>query len=98
MFCCKIDGNKISIVLNFFDVISKFFSMFYSMFYLSILCLFYIFAFLCFVVLCFVIDLSQDVSKFDIVAVTFMMQCFTNHIEHCLLYEHHTFITCCAWE
>ena len=60
MYCCrKIDGNKFSMFLNFFDVISKFFRSFFdvfSMFCLSILCLFYIFAFLCFVVLCFVID------------------------------------------
>ena len=61
MHCCrKIDGNKFSMFLNFFDVISEFFrsffDVFFSMFCLSILCLFYIFAFLCFVVLCFVID------------------------------------------
>ena len=49
---------KFLIFLNFFDVISKFFNLFslffkcfFSMIYLSILCLFYIFAFLCFVVL-----------------------------------------------
>ena len=39
------------------------FSIFFSMFYLSILCLFSIFAFLCFVVLCFVID-PVDRHKF----------------------------------
>ena len=37
---------------SFFDL----FSIFFSMFCLSILCLFHIFAFLCFVVLCFVIE------------------------------------------
>ena len=55
MYCChKIDGNKFSMSLNFFDVISNIFRSFFdvfSMFCLSILCLFYIFAFLCFVVL-----------------------------------------------
>ena len=59
-FVVKLIEIKISIFLNFFDVISKFFRSlfrsFFSMFCLSILCLFYIFAFLCFVVLCFVID------------------------------------------
>ena len=59
MHCCrKIDGNKFSMFLNFFDVISGFF--FFSMFFFYVLsfCImfFYIFAFLCFVVLCFVID------------------------------------------
>ena len=58
MYCCRqiIDGNKFLMFLNFFDVISKFFRCFFSMFCLFLLCLFYIFAFLCFVALCFVID------------------------------------------
>ena len=64
MHCCrKIDGNKFSMFLNFFDVISEFFRCFLSMFCRSILCLFYIFAFLCFVAPCFDIDpLKRTVS------------------------------------
>ena len=62
-FVVKLIEIKFSIFLNFFDVISKlfrsFFDLFFLMFCLSILCLFYIFAFLCFVVLYFVIDPSQ---------------------------------------
>ena len=60
----KLMENKFSIFLNFFDDISKFFSMFFSMFCLSIFCLFYIFAFLCFVVLCFVIDPTAQIVYF----------------------------------
>ena len=57
----KLMETKFLIFLNFFNVILKgffpsFFDVIFSMFYLSILCLFYIFVFLCFVVLCFIID------------------------------------------
>ena len=65
--CRKIDGNKFSMFLNFFNVISKifgsFFNVFFFMFCLSIFFLFYIFAFLCFVDLCFVIDPSHLYAK-----------------------------------
>ena len=51
---------KFSMFLNLFDVIlivfRSFFQCFFSMFSLSMFCLFRVFAVLCFVVLCFVID------------------------------------------
>ena len=61
----KIDVNKIFDISELFRCYFKVFLSFF--FYLSILCLFYSFAFLCFVVLCFVIDpkliFRRNVSK-----------------------------------
>ena len=62
-FCCKIDGNKFSMFLNFFDVISKFFRPFFDVFFLCFVFLYYVFSiFLLFYVLsfCFVIDPIQS--------------------------------------
>ena len=45
--CCKIGGNKNFDISELFRCYFNVFFNFFSMFYLSILCLFYIFAFLC---------------------------------------------------
>ena len=68
-YCRKIDGNKISKFLNFFDVISKFFRSFFDVIFLCFVFLYFAFSifllFLCFV-LYFVIDpLSYRLHKTD---------------------------------
>ena len=45
MHCChKIDGNKFSMFLNFFDVISEFFLSFFDIFFLCFVFLYYVFS------------------------------------------------------
>ena len=55
-YCRKIDGNKISKFLNFFDVISKFFRSFFDVIFLCFVFLYFAFSiFLLFYVLSFYI-------------------------------------------
>ena len=66
-YCCrKMDGNKFSMILNFFDVISIFFRSFFDVSFLCLVFLCFVFSMFCFSMfcrsICFVIDPYSHVS------------------------------------